>query len=96
MKKYIWIDSDFGISDVFALIGAVNLKDVEIVGVSTCFGECNVDEGYNRAINLFGLLNKKFDIYKGCCKGKSKAYSVCQLRSINTCKGFKISKRKWI
>ena len=69
MKRYVWVDTDIAISDVFALTSAFNLPNIEIVGISTVFGRRSVDENYENAKKLLSLLNKtNINVYKGASK----------------------------
>lgn len=69
MKKYVWVDTDFGAFDAFALASAFNLENIEIVGLSCVFGKRPVDEIYKNANNFLSLLGKNnIKAYKGASK----------------------------
>lgn len=68
-KKYVWVDTDLGAFDAFALAGAFNLDNIEIVGMSCVFGRRPVEEVYKNANNFLSLLNKNtIKAYKGASK----------------------------
>lgn len=54
----ILLDLDTGIDDALALTYAIGLPDVELLGVTTTFGNVTVETAVKNTINILGLLGK--------------------------------------
>lgn len=54
----IWIDLDTGNDDAFALLIAVKSIKLKLVGVSTSYGNSNVDKTTMNTVKLLSFLNK--------------------------------------
>lgn len=64
--KRVWIDTDTGIDDAFALISALKLKGLEIVGVSAVNGNVEVEKTFRNARNIVSLCKREdVKVYKG-------------------------------
>lgn len=67
--KKVWLDSDAGIDDAFALLTGLKLKNIDIVGISAVCGNVEVDKTFNNLRNLLALADRKdIKVYKGASK----------------------------
>lgn len=58
MKKII-LDLDTGVDDALAITYAVGQKDVELIGITTAFGNVTVQQAVKNSISILDLLGKK-------------------------------------
>ncbi|WP_316569567.1 nucleoside hydrolase [Neobacillus sp. YIM B06451] len=58
MKKVI-LDVDTGIDDALAIAYAVNSEDIDLVGITTSFGNTSVDEATRNTLQLLELLGRE-------------------------------------
>ena len=64
--KRVWIDTDTGVDDAFALITAFKLPDIEIVGISTVNGNVELEKTYKNTRDVLALCSKEdIKVYKG-------------------------------
>ena len=64
--KPVWIDTDTGIDDAFALISSFQLPNIDVVGVSAVCGNVEVDKTFRNARNVLSLCGKEnVKVYKG-------------------------------
>jgi len=64
--KPVWIDTDTGVDDAFALITAFQLKNIEIKGISVVCGNVEVEKTFRNARNIVSLVNhSEVKVYKG-------------------------------
>ena len=62
----VWIDTDTGVDDAFALVSAFKLPNIEIVGISACAGNVELDKTFRNARNVTSLCGREdIKIYKG-------------------------------
>lgn len=73
MKKLI-LDLDTGIDDAFALSYAIKNKDIDLIGVTTIYGNVEVETSIRNSNNIINLLGKKVPVYKGLSNGFSGIY----------------------
>lgn len=65
----IWIDTDGGIDDILALILAFNVKNLEILGISTVAGNVNVEKATKNVLNFLEIYTlENIPVYKGSDK----------------------------
>lgn len=68
MKKVI-LDVDTGIDDALAIAYAVNSDELDMVGITTSFGNTNVDEATRNTLQLLELLGREdIPVYPGAGK----------------------------
>ena len=68
-NRPVWIDTDTGVDDAFALVSAFRLPNIEIVGVSACAGNVEVEKTFKNARNVLSLCGKEdVKVYKGADK----------------------------
>lgn len=66
MRKFI-IDTDIGSDDAVAVIMALKQKDIEVLGITTVAGNCDINNVVNNALMTIEVTNKqKLPVYKGC------------------------------
>ncbi len=65
MRKFI-IDTDIGSDDAVAVIMALKQKNIEVVGITTVAGNCDIDNVVKNALMTVEVTNKqKPPVYKG-------------------------------
>jgi pyrimidine-specific ribonucleoside hydrolase len=69
MRKHILIDCDPGIDDTIALLMAFASDKLNIVGLTTVFGNNSVEVTTKNALILNDFFNLKTVVYKGASKG---------------------------
>lgn len=69
MRKHILIDCDPGVDDTIALLMAFASDKLNIVGLTTVFGNNSVDVTTKNALILNEFFNLKTVVYKGASKG---------------------------
>ena len=68
-KIPVWIDTDTGVDDAVALITAVSLKELDIVGVSAVAGNTTLDNAFRNARDVLSLASREdIKVYKGAEK----------------------------
>ena len=68
-KIPVWIDTDTGVDDAVALIIAVSLKELDIVGVSAVAGNTTLDNAFRNARDVLSLASREdIKVYKGAEK----------------------------
>lgn len=63
--KKIIIDTDPGIDDLMAIAMAVQSKDIEILGITTIFGNVTTEQATNNALTLVEFFNESIPVYQG-------------------------------
>ena len=72
-KIPVWIDTDTGVDDALALLYAVNLKELDVAGVSAAAGNQTIDKTFRNARNVLSLLGREdIKVYKGAEKPLAK------------------------
>ena len=67
--KPVWIDTDTGVDDAFALISSFQLPGIEVVGVSAVCGNVEIEKTFKNARNVLSLCGKEnVPVYKGAEK----------------------------
>lgn len=67
--KPVWIDTDTGVDDAFALLTAFKLPDIEIKGISAVCGNVEVDKTFRNARAVVSLAGREdIKVYKGASK----------------------------
>ena len=65
IKKLI-LDLDMGVDDAMALAYAVASPEVELVGITTCFGNVRVDQSAHNCLAVLDLLGRpEVPVYLG-------------------------------
>ena len=65
----VWIDTDTGVDDAFALVSAFQLPGIEIVGISAVCGNVELEKTFRNARNVVSLCGKEnVPVYKGAEK----------------------------
>lgn len=73
-RRRVWIDSDAAVTagngevdDAFALIQALNSPELDIVGVSAVFGNCEVDHSFATVRDILARAGREdVRVYRGC------------------------------
>jgi len=63
--KKIIIDTDPGIDDAYAMLFAMNRKDIDILGITTVSGNTHVDLGTRNALRLTDYAGRAIPVYRG-------------------------------
>lgn len=58
----IIIDADTGIDDALAILYAVRNKEIKLEGVTTVFGNTDVEQATENTLRLIGIANCDYDI----------------------------------
>ena len=67
--KPVWIDTDTGVDDAFALISSFQLPGIEVVGISAVCGNVEIEKTFRNARNVLSLCGKEnIPVYKGAEK----------------------------
>ena len=66
--RKIVIDCDPGIDDAMAIVLALQQPGFEIVGISTVFGNADVDQATRNALTVVELSGRTIPVYKGAAK----------------------------
>lgn len=62
----VWIDTDAGIDDAFALLTALKLPNIEVVGVSAVSGNVECEKTFKNARNILSLAKREdIPVYMG-------------------------------
>ena len=79
MKKII-LDLDTGIDDALALTYALGYSEVEVIGITTTFGNVKTDTSVRNTLDILNLLSKKdIPVFKGATHAwKSNSYEVSE------------------
>lgn len=65
-RKPIWIDCDTGVDDTFAILTALGLEELEILGVSAVVGNTHLEQGYKNSRDVLSLGGREdIKVYKG-------------------------------
>ena len=65
IKKLI-LDLDMGVDDAMALAYAIASPEVELVGITTCFGNVRVDQSAHNCLAVLDLLGRpEVPVYLG-------------------------------
>ncbi|MEH7235339.1 nucleoside hydrolase [Bacillus sp. JJ1562] len=67
MKKIIF-DVDTGIDDAMAIAYAVNSSELDILGLTTCYGNVAVDEATRNTLAVLEKLEKRIPVFAGSAK----------------------------
>ena len=66
MNKFpVWIDCDPGVDDAAAIILASDLKELEILGISTVAGNTPLSKTTANALKIGDLIGKPYPVYAG-------------------------------
>lgn len=64
--KPVWIDTDCGVDDAFALLTAFKLPSIDVVGISAVCGNVECDKTFRNARNIASLASREdIKVYKG-------------------------------
>jgi len=66
--RKVVIDCDPGIDDAIAIVLAMQYSGFEIVGISTMFGNAQVDQATRNALTIVELSGRTVPVYKGASK----------------------------
>lgn len=72
MTKLI-LDVDTGIDDALAITYALGREDVDVIGITTCFGNVTLETASKNSLDLVHLLGKDVPVYPGA-KGPEDEY----------------------
>ncbi|MDO4501088.1 MAG: nucleoside hydrolase [Erysipelotrichaceae bacterium] len=65
-KRPVWIDTDTGIDDAFALLSALQLPNIEVVGCSAVSGNVELEKTFKNCRNVLSLAGREdIPVYKG-------------------------------
>ncbi|MDO5440513.1 MAG: nucleoside hydrolase [Erysipelotrichaceae bacterium] len=65
----VWIDTDTGVDDAFALVSSFQLSGIEVVGISAVCGNVEIEKTFRNARNVVSLCGKEnVPVYKGAEK----------------------------
>ena len=65
----VWIDTDTGVDDAFALISALKLPGIDVVGISSVCGNVENSKTFVNARNVISLCKREdIKVYKGADK----------------------------
>lgn len=64
-RMKIWLDADPGVDDAAAIMLAAKMPEIEIVGVSACAGNVELDYTYENARNLVAYSGLDVPVFKG-------------------------------
>lgn len=64
-KRKVIIDTDCGGDDAIGIMAALVSKSVEVVAITTCWGNVNVDQGMENMGKLLDLFNADIPLYRG-------------------------------
>src|SRR4030095_4037627 len=67
-SRKVIIDCDPGIDDAMALMLAMSYPGFEIVGITTVFGNANLEQATRNALTVVELSGKAIPVYKGAAK----------------------------
>jgi inosine-uridine nucleoside N-ribohydrolase len=67
LRKLI-IDCDPGVDDAVAMILAMQAPELEILGVTTTFGNATIDQATKNAPRIVGLSGTNIPVYQGAAK----------------------------
>jgi purine nucleosidase len=66
--RKVIIDCDPGIDDALALILAIESPDFEILGITTVFGNCTIEQATNNALRIVEISGQDIPVYRGAEK----------------------------
>ena len=72
------IDTDMGVDDAYAVMLAFSSPLLKVIGITTCFGNVDVDSSSKNAMKILELLDKHARVAKGAAGpllGKNRNYS---------------------
>ena len=81
MRKVIF-DTDIGTDDAVALMALLLADDIDVIGVTTVFGNRPVENTTDNALRMIEFLGKDVPVYKGC--SSSLVRSLTPGRDMNT------------
>lgn len=67
-RKKVIIDVDTGIDDALALSYAIRSPELEVLGVTTCFGNTSVEDAARNTIHILNLLDVQIPVAIGAHK----------------------------
>lgn len=67
-KRKLIIDADPGVDDALALILAMQYPDFEILGVTTTFGDVDLEQTTHNALRIVELSGQSIPVYQGAGK----------------------------
>lgn len=68
-KIPVWIDSDAGVDDAYALVSALKLDNLDVVGISAVSGNVELSKTYKNIRNVISLCKREdIKVYKGADK----------------------------
>lgn len=68
MAHKIILDTDPGIDDAMAILTAIAHEDIDLLGLTTVFGNVSVDQAANNALWLTEQAGVNIPVFKGCAK----------------------------
>jgi inosine-uridine nucleoside N-ribohydrolase len=64
----IIIDADPGIDDSMAILFALNSKALDVIGITTVFGNADIEAATTNALRLVELSGKDVPVYRGAAE----------------------------
>jgi inosine-uridine nucleoside N-ribohydrolase len=65
-RKNVWVDCDVGQDDVFALVLAMGSPEVNLMGISTCYGNSNLENTTSNTLRILTAAgNTSVPVFKG-------------------------------
>lgn len=92
MKKII-IDTDPGVDDSLALLLALASK-LKIIGITTVFGNSNIDNSTRNALTIMEILKSNIPIYQGASQPLIKKATLAKSHGQNGLGGFSLKNLK--
>ena len=75
MKKIpVWIDCDTGVDDSMALMSALRLEELEVVGISAVAGNVSLENTFRNTRNVVALTGSDVKVYPGADRPWIKPY----------------------
>ncbi|XP_030603601.1 inosine-uridine preferring nucleoside hydrolase-like isoform X2 [Archocentrus centrarchus] len=69
MKKKLIIDVDAGVDDAVAIMIALSMPDVEVLGITCCNGNTSVENVLKNVLRVLKICNRlDIPVYRGCSK----------------------------
>ncbi|QQE77411.1 nucleoside hydrolase [Alicyclobacillus sp. SO9] len=64
-RKKVILDVDTGIDDALAILYALKSPNLEVLGITTCFGNVDVDTATENTLAVVQLINGTVPVYRG-------------------------------
>lgn len=68
VRKKVILDVDTGVDDAMAIAYAIHSPELEVLGVTTCFGNTSVEDAARNSIHILNLLDAQIPVAIGAHK----------------------------